>query len=57
MKGAVLYVSAAGWSGAPNDVGTVAAPLMGPHGAFIPGGPLFHGWRSHSAYWCELKPK
>jgi hypothetical protein len=57
MKGAVLYVSAAGWSGAPNDVGTVAAPLMEPHGAFIPGGPLFHGWRSHSAYWCELKPK
>lgn len=54
----MIEVSAAGRAGTPDEVGTVAALLMGPDGAFITGSDFLMDGGVTSAYWFgELKPK
>lgn len=54
----MIEVSAAGRAGTPDEVGTVAALLMGPDGAFITGSDFLMDGGVTAAYWFgELKPK
>ncbi len=54
----MLEVSAAGRAGTPDEVGTVAALLMGPDGAFITGSDFLMDGGVTAAYWFgELAPK
>jgi NAD(P)-dependent dehydrogenase (short-subunit alcohol dehydrogenase family) len=54
----MIEVSPAGRAGTPDEVGTVAALLMGPDGAFITGSDFLMDGGVTSAYWFgELKPK
>ena len=53
----MIEVSAAGRAGTPDEVGTVAALLMGPDGAFITGSDFLMDGGVTSAYWFgDLKP-
>jgi len=53
----MIEVSAVGRAGTPDEVGTVAALLMGPDGAFITGSDFLMDGGVTSAYWFgELKP-
>ena len=54
----MMEVCAAGRPGTPDEVGTVAALLMGPDGAFITGSDFLMDGGVTSAYWFgELAPK
>jgi NAD(P)-dependent dehydrogenase (short-subunit alcohol dehydrogenase family) len=54
----MIDISAAGRPGTPDEVGTVAALLMGPDGAFITGSDFLMDGGVTSAYWFgELAPK
>ena len=54
----MIEVSPAGRAGTPDEVGTVAALLMGSDGAFITGSDFLMDGGVTSAYWFgELKPK
>jgi NAD(P)-dependent dehydrogenase (short-subunit alcohol dehydrogenase family) len=54
----MLEVSAAGRAGTPDEVGGVAALLMGPDGAFITGSDFLMDGGVTAAYWYgELAPK
>jgi NAD(P)-dependent dehydrogenase (short-subunit alcohol dehydrogenase family) len=54
----MIEVSAAGRAGTPDEVGTVAALLMGPDGAFITGSDFLMDGGVTASYWFgELKPK
>jgi len=54
----MIEVSAAGRAGTPDEVGTVAALLMGPDGAFITGSDFLMDGGVTAAYWFgELKPQ
>lgn len=54
----MIEVSAAGRPGTPDEVGTVAALLMGPDGAFITGSDFLMDGGVTSAFWFgELAPK
>jgi NAD(P)-dependent dehydrogenase (short-subunit alcohol dehydrogenase family) len=54
----MIEVSAAGRGGTPDEVGTVAALLMGPDGAFITGSDFLMDGGVTAAYWYgELAPK
>jgi NAD(P)-dependent dehydrogenase (short-subunit alcohol dehydrogenase family) len=54
----MLEVSAAGRAGTPDEVGTVAALLMGPDGAFITGSDFLMDGGVTAAYWFgDLAPK
>ena len=54
----MIDVSAAGRAGTPDEVGTVAALLMGPDGAFITGSDFLMDGGVTAAYWFgELAPK
>jgi NAD(P)-dependent dehydrogenase (short-subunit alcohol dehydrogenase family) len=54
----MIDISAAGRAGTPDEVGNVAALLMGPDGAFITGSDFLMDGGVTAAYWFgELKPK
>jgi NAD(P)-dependent dehydrogenase (short-subunit alcohol dehydrogenase family) len=54
----MLEISAAGRAGTPDEVGNVAALLMGPDGAFITGSDFLMDGGVTAAYWYgELAPK
>ncbi|HXD78735.1 MAG TPA: SDR family oxidoreductase, partial [Puia sp.] len=54
----MLEVSAAGRAGTPDEVGNVAALLMGPDGAFITGSDFLMDGGVTAAYWYgDLAPK
>ena len=54
----MIEVSPAGRAGTPDEVGTVAALLMGPDGAFITGSDFLMDGGVTSAYWFgDLRPK
>jgi NAD(P)-dependent dehydrogenase (short-subunit alcohol dehydrogenase family) len=54
----MIGLSAAGRAGTPDEVGTVAALLMGPDGAFITGSDFLMDGGVTAAYWYgELAPK
>lgn len=54
----MMEVSAAGRAGTPDEVGTVAALLMGPDGAFITGSDFLMDGGVTAAYWFgALAPK
>jgi NAD(P)-dependent dehydrogenase (short-subunit alcohol dehydrogenase family) len=54
----MLEMSAAGRAGTPDEVGNVAALLMGPDGAFITGSDFLMDGGVTAAYWYgELAPK
>jgi NAD(P)-dependent dehydrogenase (short-subunit alcohol dehydrogenase family) len=54
----MIEVSPAGRAGTPDEVGTVAALLMGPDGAFITGSDFLIDGGVTSAYWFgDLRPK
>jgi NAD(P)-dependent dehydrogenase (short-subunit alcohol dehydrogenase family) len=54
----MIEVSAAGRAGAPDEVGTVGALLMGPDGGFITGSDFLMDGGVTAAYWYgELAPK
>ena len=54
----MIAVSAAGRGGTPDEVGTVAALLMGPDGTFITGSDFLMDGGVTAAYWYgELAPK
>ena len=54
----MIELSAAGRGGTPDEVGTVAALLMGPDGAFITGSDFLMDGGVTAAYWFgELAPK
>jgi NAD(P)-dependent dehydrogenase (short-subunit alcohol dehydrogenase family) len=54
----MIQVSPAGRAGTPDEVGTVAALLMGPDGAFITGSDFLMDGGVTAAYWFgELAPK
>lgn len=54
----MLEVSAAGRAGTPDEIGTVAALLMGPDGAFITGSDFLMDGGVTAAYWFgDLAPK
>src|SRR3954464_4041824 len=54
----MIEVSAAGRAGTPDEVGTVAALLMGPDGGFITGSDFLMDGGVTAAYWYgELAPK
>ena len=54
----MIEISAAGRAGTPDEVGTVAALLMGPDGAFITGSDFLMDGGVTAAYWYgELAPK
>lgn len=54
----MLQVSAAGRAGTPDEVGNVAALLMGPDGAFITGSDFLMDGGVTAAYWYgDLAPK
>jgi NAD(P)-dependent dehydrogenase (short-subunit alcohol dehydrogenase family) len=54
----MIELSAAGRAGTPDEVGTVAALLMGPDGAFITGSDFLMDGGVTAAYWFgDLKPK
>jgi NAD(P)-dependent dehydrogenase (short-subunit alcohol dehydrogenase family) len=54
----MIELSAAGRAGTPDEVGTVAALLMGPDGAFITGSDFLMDGGVTSAYWFgELRQK
>jgi len=54
----MIEISAAGRAGTPDEVGNVAALLMGPDGAFITGSDFLMDGGVTSAYWFgELAPK
>ena len=54
----MMEVSAAGRAGAPDEVGTVGALLMGADGAFITGSDILMDGGVTAAYWFgELAPK
>ena len=53
----MIELSAAGRAGTPDEVGTVAALLMGPDGAFITGSDFLIDGGVTAAYWFgDLKP-
>jgi len=53
----MIELSAAGRAGTPDEVGTVAALLMGPDGAFITGSDILIDGGVTAAYWFgDLKP-
>lgn len=53
----MLELSPAGRAGTPDEVGTVAALLMGPDGAFITGSDfLLNGGVTASYFFGELAP-
>jgi NAD(P)-dependent dehydrogenase (short-subunit alcohol dehydrogenase family) len=47
----LIELSAAGRAGTPDEVGTVAALLMGPDGAFITGSDFLTDGGVTSVYW------
>ena len=47
----MIEVSAAGRAGTPDEVGSVAALLMGPEGAFITGSDILMDGGVTAAYW------
>ncbi|HWX47816.1 MAG TPA: SDR family oxidoreductase [Roseomonas sp.] len=54
----MIEISAAGRAGTPDEVGTVAALLMGPDGGFITGSDFLMDGGVTAAYWFgELAPK
>ena len=54
----MIEVSAAGRAGTPDEVGTVAALLMGPDGGFITGSDILMDGGVTAAYWYgELAPQ
>jgi NAD(P)-dependent dehydrogenase (short-subunit alcohol dehydrogenase family) len=54
----MIQVSAAGRPGTPDEVGTVAALLMGPDGGFITGSDILMDGGVTAAYWYgELAPR
>lgn len=54
----MLTASAAGRAGTPDEVGTVAAPLMGSDGAFITGSDILMDGGVTAAYWFgDLAPQ
>jgi len=54
----MIEVSAAGRAGTPDEVGTVAALLMGPDGGFITGSDILMDGGVTAAYWYgELAPR
>jgi len=54
----MIELSATGRAGTPDEVGTVAALLMGPDGAFITGSDFLIDGGVTAAYWFgDLKPK
>ena len=54
----MIEVCAAGRSGTPDEVGTVAAPLMGPDGGFITGSDFLMDGGVTAAYWYgDLAPQ
>ena len=54
----MIEISAAGRAGTPDEVGTVAALLMGPDGAFITGSDFLVDGGVTAAYWFgDLAPK
>jgi NAD(P)-dependent dehydrogenase (short-subunit alcohol dehydrogenase family) len=54
----LIMVSAAGRAGTPDEVGTVAALLMGPDGSFITGSDFLIDGGVTAAFWYgELAPK
>jgi NAD(P)-dependent dehydrogenase (short-subunit alcohol dehydrogenase family) len=54
----MIGLSAAGRAGTPDEVGNVAALLMGPDGAFITGSDFLMDGGVTAAYWFgELAPK
>ncbi len=54
----MIQVSAAGRPGTPDEVGTVAALLMGPDGGFITGSDILMDGGVTAAYWYgELAPQ
>jgi NAD(P)-dependent dehydrogenase (short-subunit alcohol dehydrogenase family) len=54
----MIEISAAGRAGTPDEVGTVAALLMGPDGAFITGSDFLIDGGVTAAYWFgDLAPK
>jgi NAD(P)-dependent dehydrogenase (short-subunit alcohol dehydrogenase family) len=54
----MIGLSAAGRAGTPDEVGNVAALLMGPDGAFITGSDFLMDGGVTAAYWYgELAPK
>jgi NAD(P)-dependent dehydrogenase (short-subunit alcohol dehydrogenase family) len=54
----MLALSAAGRAGTPDEVGNVAALLMGPDGGFITGSDFLMDGGVTAAYWYgELAPK
>ena len=54
----MLSISAAGRAGTPDEVGNVAALLMGQDGAFITGSDFLMDGGVNAAYWFgELSPK
>jgi NAD(P)-dependent dehydrogenase (short-subunit alcohol dehydrogenase family) len=54
----MIEVSAAGRAGTPDEVGTVGALLMGPHGGFITGSDILMDGGVTAAYWYgELAPQ
>ena len=54
----MIQVSAAGRAGTPDEVGTVAALLMGPDGGFITGSDILMDGGVTAAYWFgELAPR
>ena len=54
----MIELSAAGRAGTPDEVGTVAALLMGPDGAFITGSDFLIDGGVTAAYWLgDLAPK
>ena len=54
----MIDISAAGRAGTPDEVGNVAALLMGPDRAFITGSDFLMDGGVNAAYWFgELKPK
>jgi NAD(P)-dependent dehydrogenase (short-subunit alcohol dehydrogenase family) len=54
----MIEVSAAGRAGTPDEVGTVAALLMGPDGAFITGSDFLMDGGVTAAYWFgDLAPR
>ncbi len=54
----MIALSAAGRGGTPDEVGAVAALLMGPEGTFITGSDFLMDGGVTAAYWYgELAPK
>jgi len=47
----MIELSAAGRAGTPDEVATVAALLMGPHGGFITGSDFLMDGEVTAAYW------